>query len=200
MSARLRRFTQGDHARVFDRPSTFHVGTSPIAIGLRELSLAYASDLTPALAVVLTAVLAALRRRAGRLIVVVDEAHRVTSDPDAGDVLGRLVRQARKHGAGVWMCSQRVEDFIGTDLGRTLAATAATKVLLGVEEAALSALRDTFSLTDEEAAAVNPPVTGSAVLVSGAERTVVRILPGDALLAIADSSPVMHAAAAARGA
>ena len=188
IAARLGRFVQGDHARVFDRPSTFAVGTRPIAIGLRELSLAYASDLTPALAVVLTGVLAAMRTHTPRLIVVVDEAHRVTCDPDAGDVLGRLVRQARKYGAGVWMCSQRVDDFVGSELGRTLAATAATKVILGVEEAALGGARDAFGLTDEEAAAVSPPVTGRAALLSGGERTVVRVLAGDAILAVASTS------------
>lgn len=187
ITARLRRFTQGDRARFFDRHSTFKVGSTPIAIGLRQLSMSYAADLTPALAVVLTAVLSALGRGDGRLIVVVDEAHRVTSDPDAGDVLGQLVRQARKYGAGVWMCSQRVEDFVGTDLGRTLAATAATKLLLGVEEAALPGLRETFSLSDEEMAAVNPPVQGRAVLISGAERTVVRVMPGNAILSLADT-------------
>lgn len=186
MSSRLRRFTHGDHAKVFDRPSTFEVGAVPIAIGLRELSMSYSSDLTPALAVVLTAVLASLRRRDSRFVVVVDEAHRVTSDPDAGDVLGRLVRQARKYGAGVWMCSQRVEDFVGTDLGRTLAATAATKIVLGVEEAALAGVREAFALSDEETGAISPPQTGRAVLLSGSERTVVRVLAGDAMLAIAE--------------
>lgn len=194
MSSRLRRFTHGDHAKVFDRASTFEVGAIPIAIGLRELSMSYSSDLTPALAVVLTAVLASLRRRDSRFIVVVDEAHRVTSDPDAGDVLGRLVRQARKYGAGVWMCSQRVDDFVGSDLGRTLAATAATKVVLGVEEAALAGVREAFALTDEEASAISPPQTGRAVLLSGAERTVVRVLAGDAMLAIAESGAPARAA------
>lgn len=198
VSARLSRFVQGDQAAIFDRPSTFAVGASSIAIGLRELSLAYGSDLTPALAVVLTAVLAALRVRHTHFLVVVDEAHRVTSDPDAGDVLGRLVRQARKYGAGVWMCSQRVDDFVGTDLGRTLAATAATKVVLGVEEASVSGVRDAFGLTDEETAAVCPPVTGRAVLLSGAERAVVSVLPGDALLAVAGTSAAADVAAATR--
>jgi type IV secretory pathway VirB4 component len=153
--------------------------------------MSYAADLTPALAVVLTNVLASLGRQEGRLIVVVDEAHRVTADPDAGEVLGQLVRQARKYGAGVWMCSQRVEDFVGTDLGRTLAATAATKLILGCEEAALSDVRNVFSLHDEEAAAINPLVQGRGVLLSGNERTVVRILPGAAILALAETSPVL---------
>ena len=189
ITARLRRFTQGDRAGVFDRPSTFRVGDRPVSIGLRTFALTYAADLTPALAVVLTAVLAALGRDHRRLIVVVDEAHRITIDPDAGEVLGQLVRQARKHGAGVWMCSQQVHDFVGTDLGRTLVATAATKLILGIEEAALSDVRDVFGLTDDEVAAVNPPVQGRAVLLSGAERTVVSIVAGPALLALAHSSP-----------
>jgi hypothetical protein len=189
ITARLRRFTQGDRAQVFDRPSTFRVGARPVSIGLRNFALTYAADLTPALAVVLTAVLAALGKDHGRLIVVVDEAHRITIDPDAGEVLGQLVRQARKHGAGVWMCSQQVRDFIGTDLGRTLVATAATKVILGVEEAALTDVREVFGLSDDEIAAINPPVQGRAVLLSGGERTVVAIVPGPALLALAHSSP-----------
>jgi hypothetical protein len=188
ITARLRRFTQGDRALVFDRPSTFRVGDRPVSVGLREFALTYAADLTPALAVVLTAVLAALGHDHRRLIVVVDEAHRVTIDPDAGEVLGQLVRQARKHGAGVWMCSQQVQDFVGTDLGRTLVATAATKVILGVEEAALTDVRDVFGLRADELAAINPSVQGRAVLLSGAERTIVAIVPGPALLALASSS------------
>ena len=190
ITARLRRFTQGDRARVFDRTSTFGVGDRPVSVGLREFALTYAADLTPALAVVLTAVLAALGRDHGRLIVVVDEAHRVTIDPDAGEVLGQLVRQARKHGAGVWMCSQQVHDFVGTDLGRTLVATAATKIILGVEEAALAEVRDVFALNADEVAAISPSMQGRAVLLSGAERTVVAIVPGPALLALSQSSPV----------
>jgi hypothetical protein len=188
ITARLRRFTQGDRALVFDRPSTFRVGARPVSIGLRNFALTYAADLTPALAVVLTAVLAALGRDHGRLIVVVDEAHRITIDPDAGEVLGQLVRQARKHDAGVWMCSQQIHDFVGTDLGRTLVATAATKVVLGVEEAALADVRDVFGLSEDEVAAISPPVQGRAVLLSGGERTVVAIVPGPALLALAHSS------------
>lgn len=193
ITARLRRFTQGRRAAVFDRPSTFAVGDRPIAIGLRSFAMSYGADLTPALAVLLTAILDALRRGHGRMIVVVDEAHRVTSDPDAGEVLGQLVRQARKHGAGVWMLSQRVEDFVRTDLGRTLAATSSSKLLLGTEEAVIDEVHDVFRLRDEELAAICPSVPGRGVLLAGAERAVVGVVPGPAIMALADT----RAAAAA---
>lgn len=187
--ARLRRFTQGYRAEVFDRPSTFELNDRPTSIGLRSLAMSYAADLTPALAIVLTAILSSLSRRTRRTIIVVDEAHRITTDPDAGDVLGQLVRQARKHAAGVWMCSQRVEDFISTDLGKTLAATASTKLLLGAEESSVAAVRDVFSLDEDESAAINPLKQGRGVLISGGERAVISVVPGAAILALADTTP-----------
>jgi len=187
ITARLRRFTQGRRAAVFDRPSTFAVDGQPIAVGLRSFAMTYGADLTPALAVLLTAILDALGRGRGRMIVVVDEAHRITSDPDAGEVLGQLVRQARKHGAGVWMLSQRVEDFVRTDLGRTLAATSSSKLVLGTEEAVVDEVRDVFKLRDEEVAAISPAVPGRGVLLAGPERAVVGVLPGPAIMALADT-------------
>lgn len=194
ITSRLRRYTQGRRATVFDRPSTFTVGKRPVAIGLKVFAMAYGADLTPALAVVLTSILAAIDRREGRMIVVVDEAHRVTSDPDAGEVLGQLVRQARKYGAGVWMCSQRVEDFVRTDLGKTLAATASTKLVLGAEEAALEDVRTVFKLRDEEIAAIHPMQQGRGVLLSGAERTVVQVVPGPAIMILSDTSSAVSQA------
>ncbi len=187
ITARLRRFTQGRRADVFDRPSTFAISDQPIAIGLRSFAMTYGADLTPALAVLLTAILDALGKRRGRMIVVVDEAHRVTSDPDAGEVLGQLVRQARKHGAGVWMLSQRIEDFVRTDLGRTLAATSSTKLVLGTEEAVVDDVRDVFKLGAEEVAAICPSVPGRGVLLAGAERAAVSVVPGPAIMALADT-------------
>jgi hypothetical protein len=187
ITARLRRFTQGSRARVFDNTSTFSIDEGPVAVGLKSFAMTYGADLTPALAVLLTAILAALQRRRGRMIVVVDEAHRVTSDPDAGEVLGQLVRQARKHGAGVWMLSQRVEDFVRTDLGRTLAATSSSKLLLGTEEAVLEEMGQVFKLTAEELAAICPSRRGRGVLLAGAERAVVDIVPGPAIMAVAQT-------------
>ena len=200
ITSRLARFTQGKRALVFDRPSTFVVGRQPVGIGLKTFAMSYGSDLTPALACILTSILAAIDRREGRMIVVVDEAHRVTCDPDAGEVLGQLVRQARKYGAGVWMASQKIEDFVKTDLGRTLAATAATKLVLGSEEAVIEDVAEVFHLNGEEIRALNPMMQGRGVLLSGSERTVVHIIPGTAIMSLADTSGAIREAAAAASA
>jgi type IV secretory pathway VirB4 component len=179
---RLSGYCHGSMGRIFDRPSSFRLEAGiPVGIGFRSLSMRYASDPTPAIAVVLSHVLEAMSLKRERLIVLVEEAHVLTSDPDAGQVLEQLVRRARKSRAGVWMASQRIEEFIATDLGRTLAATAATKIVLGHEDTVADRVREVFELADDEAAALTPPVAGQAVLISGEERTVVQIMPSPVL-------------------
>ena len=91
------------------------------------------------------------------------------------------------------MMSQRVEDFVRTDLGRTLAATASTKLILGTEEAVVGEVVDVFKLRDEEAAAINPMAQGRGVLICGAERTIINVLPGAAILSLADTSSAIAA-------
>jgi hypothetical protein len=122
-------------------------------------------------------------------LVLVDEAHMLTADPDAGQVLEQLIRRARKSGAGVWMASQRIEEFVSTDLGRTLAATAATKLVLGHEETMVEQVRGLFDLSEDEAAALTPPVPGRGVLISGQERTVVQVMPSPVLWPWVRSDP-----------
>jgi conjugal transfer ATP-binding protein TraC len=180
---RVSAYTQGVLAEVFDRPSSFRLEPGrPVGIGLRGLSLRYAADTTPAMVVVLSHVLDLLDREAGPLVIVVDEAHTVTSDPDAGQVLDQVVRRARKRGAGVWMPSQRIEEFLATELGLTLASTASTKLLLGQEDSVAERVRRAFELDEPEGEALTPPVTGRGVLIAGRERAIVDVIPGPALM------------------
>jgi TraG P-loop domain len=186
---RLRGYTQGIRARIFNRPTNFALEGPAIGVGLRELALQFRSDMTAAIAVVLTKILATLSQQEGRLIILVDEAHRVIGDPDTGTVLDQLVRQARKYGAGVWMASQSVDDFIRTDLGRILAATSATKLILGIEQTVAEGAQDVFGLTDQEMAALTPTfIAGRGVLISGAERAIVDVLPGGHLMPLVSTS------------
>ena len=87
------------------------------------------------------------------------------------------------------MMSQQVEDFVGTDLGRTLANTAATKLIMGVEESALEMVADVFKLKPEEVSLLNPSKKGRGVLLSsGGERSGIAIRPGRYIMDLSDTS------------
>ena len=179
---RLGEYTTGALARIFNHPSSFRIEPGvPVGIGLRSLSIGYAADQTPAMAVALTHVIDAVVQARERLLVIVDEAHVLTSDPDAGEVVEQLLRRARKYSAGVLMASQAIEEFVSTRLGRTLATVAATKLILGVEETVADRVREVFELAADEIAALTPPHPGRGVLIAGAERTIVQVEPSPIL-------------------
>jgi type IV secretory pathway VirB4 component len=206
VSERLRGYTQGRKGAIFNRQDTFSLSGHAVGIGLYALSNQFRADLTPALAFVLSSVLADLARVRGKRVIMVDEAHKILVDPDAGDVLAQVVRTARKRGGGVWMASQSVRDFIGDGSrghspspGEVLATVASTKLILGVEEAVAAGLQRTFDLTERELLAVTrEKVRGRGVLISDNERAIVDVVPGDHLLPLVhttsvDDEPVVRA-------
>lgn len=201
ISERLRAYTQGRKGRIFNRPSSFHFEGRAMGVGLYALANQFRADLTPALAFVLSAVLADLARMRGKRIIMVDEAHKILVDPDAGDVLAQVVRTARKRGAGVWMASQSVRDFVSPSdnggaptPGEVLASVAATKLILGVEDAVAAAVQRTFSLSDRELRAITndrtnqPGQARRGVLIAGNERAVVEVVPGNHLMPLINTT------------
>jgi TraG P-loop domain len=198
ISQRLRGYTLGRKGTIFNRHDTFSLSGQAVGIGLYALANQFRADLTPALAFVLSSVLADLARVRGKRIIMVDEAHKILVDPDAGDVLAQVVRTARKRGGGVWMASQSVRDFIGTDRrggspspGEVLATVASTKLILGVEEAVAAGLQRTFDLTERELLAVTrEKVRGRGVLISDNERAIVDVVPGDHLMPLVHTTSV----------
>lgn len=198
ISQRLRGYTLGRKGAVFNRHDTFSLSGPAVGIGLYALANQFRADLTPALAFVLSSVLADLARVRGKRIIMVDEAHKILVDPDAGDVLAQVVRTARKRGGGVWMASQSVRDFIGTDRrggspspGEVLATVASTKLILGVEEAVAAGLQRTFDLTERELLAVTRErLRGRGVLISDNERAIVDVVPGEHLMPLVHTTTV----------
>lgn len=201
IAERLRVYTQGEKGLVFNRPSSVSLRGQAVGVGLSRLATQLRADLTPALAFVLAALLGELQKSGRRRIILVDEAHRVLSDPDAGEVLADVVRTSRKRGAGVWMASQSMRDFLSSGSGdrptpgEVLATVAASKLVLGVEHGLERGVQETFQLTDRELAAITTQrQPGRGVLIGEAERAIVDVMPGPHLLPVVSTSPIEPAA------
>ncbi|MGH7912986.1 MAG: VirB4 family type IV secretion system protein, partial [Candidatus Dormibacteraceae bacterium] len=201
IAERLRAYTQGDKGRVFDRPSTVSLTGHAVGVGLYHLAGQLRADLTPALAFVLAALLGELQKMDRRRLILVDEAHKVLSDPDAGEVLADVVRTSRKRGAGVWMASQSIRDFLPQGQagrpspGEVLATVAATKLILGVEHGLEAGVQEAFGLSEAELAAITSQRRpGRGVLIAEQERAIIDVLPGGHLLPIVGTSSVTQRA------
>lgn len=187
---RLGFYTTGKLGDIFDRRSTFTLGNIPVGIGFKSLASEYGASLTPALAVVLTAVMGVMDKVQQRFLLVLDEAHYLTGDPDAGQVLDSIIRRGRKHATGVWMASQKLSDFLDTPLGKTLVATTSTSLILGCAEDERNLIAERFRLSAEEAAVLHPMSPGRGVLLTDrAERSAVLVVPSNVLFSLINTRP-----------
>ena len=190
MRDRLTFYTQGSNGAIFNRRSTFAIGTRPVGIGLKAISNQFQVDLTPAMALVLTALLKTMAEAKQRLLLVIDEASALTANPDAGAVVQQIIRRGRKRATGIWMASQNLDDFVGTTLGDTMASSSAAKWILGVQESQLEAVVEAFKLSPAEARVISPARKGAGLLLTdGGVRSAVVVLVSNCLLSQVGTTP-----------
>jgi type IV secretory pathway VirB4 component len=114
---------------------------------------------------------AAGRRRVRRLVVV-DEAWTLLREDEGARFLYRLAKAARKRHAGLVVVTQDAQDLLGSDLGKAVAANAATHILLRQAPQTVDPIVSTFGLTPTEARFLRTAPRGHGLLLSGAHRAV----------------------------
>jgi hypothetical protein len=125
-----------------------------------------------------------------RRLVVVDEAWTLLRDGHGAAFLYRLAKTARKRRTGLTVITQDAADLLGSDLGRAVAANAATGILLRQSPAAISAVTAAFDLTAGEARLLLTAGRGFGLLLAGTHRTTVHAVGSAAEHALA--SPLDH--------
>ncbi|MHB8313383.1 MAG: hypothetical protein ACYDD0_08810, partial [Candidatus Dormibacteria bacterium] len=166
LAGRLRHFTQGPDAGVFD-------GSLPLA-GVISLSRVR-RDRERLLPAVMQMVLLHLEAELSgspelpRLILV-DEAEVLLSSARSAVALEGLSRRLRKLGAGLLVVSQVVEDFLNSEVGNVIIRNCHTKLLLRQEEVAIPALRRAFGLSPAECDLLRDAEPGSGLVLVGRER------------------------------
>ena len=166
LAGRLRHFTQGPDAGVFD-------GSLPLA-GVISLSRVR-RDRERLLPAVMQMVLLHLEAELSgspelpRLILV-DEAEVLLSSARSAVALEGLSRRLRKLGAGLLVVSQVVEDFLNSEVGNVIIRNCHTKLLLRQEEVAIPALRQAFGLSPAECDLLRDAEPGSGLVLVGRER------------------------------
>ncbi|WP_200886740.1 VirB4 family type IV secretion system protein [Phaeacidiphilus oryzae] len=166
LAARLTPFTTGSHAQLFTGPTTTAPAGHLVSYSLRALpdELAGAGTLLALDRIWRTVTDPAAPRRR---LVVVDEAWQLMRDGHGASFLFRMAKSARKHRAGLAVVTQDVADVLATDLGRAVAANAATQILLRQSPQALDAVIDAFHLSAGEAAYLASAAPGEALLCAG---------------------------------
>ncbi|NYI98251.1 type IV secretory pathway VirB4 component [Streptomonospora nanhaiensis] len=174
LAARLRCYTTGSAAALFNGPTTAPTTTHLTVFALRHLPEEVRT----------VGVLLALDRIWRHLetapphprTITVDEAWVLLHNPVAARYLYKLAKAGRKRWCGLTLITQDVGDLLGSDLGRAVAANAATCLLLRQAPQNLDMVVEAFGLSEGEQQVVATAARGQALLVSGQRRAAVRAL------------------------
>ena len=109
-------------------------------------------------------------------LLVIDEAWSLLTDPRSAAFLAELVRRARKHYLGVCLISQSAADFLNNPAGQTIAAQAASKLILQTDSSCLPQLTRAFGLSPTEADFLVTASVGQGLLLADNQRVTVKII------------------------
>ena len=100
-------------------------------------------------------------KNASRLIVLVDEAHRILRQQRAADLLDDAVRTVRTRMASIWLVLQSVKDISDLQNSESLLRNMAAMYLFKHELADLDYIKRVTNLTDPQCAQIATPGGGS---------------------------------------
>jgi hypothetical protein len=150
----LQIFTTGIYREFLNKPSTLRYD-----VPLLTFDLAKVSENPTTRAVAMATMIQAISNRAQRrrvpTLIEIDEAHEYLGNDDATlEFLGRCYRKLRKYGAGVWMISQKMNDFLGSRIGReAILGNATIRLFLRHQKGNHAPVIEHFHLSDRAAQA-----------------------------------------------
>jgi hypothetical protein len=178
---RLEIFTTGIYREFLNKPSTLRFDVPLLTFDLAKVS-ENPTTRAVAMATMIQAISNRAQRRRTATLVEVDEAHEYLGSDDATEqFLGRCYRKMRKFGTAMWMISQKLNDFLGSRIGReAILGNSTIRLFLRHQKGNYGPVIDHFGLSARAAAAfrgldMKPGHYSDILLMYGAHTSVVRL-------------------------
>ncbi|MCL5010776.1 MAG: DUF87 domain-containing protein [Patescibacteria group bacterium] len=183
---RLRKFTKGSYAEFFNSPTNIDLTKNFVVFGIRDMEDA----LRPmAMFVILKHIWTTVRTVLKKRILLVDEAWWIMQQEDGASFLFGICKRARKYWLGVSTITQDVSDFMKSEYGKPIVNNSSLQFLLKQSPAAISVVKDTFNLTEEEKNLLLQCDVGEGVFIAGQKRVALKVVASYTEEQIITSSP-----------
>lgn len=143
----LKRWTQGAHASLLNRPGSVNLSTGFAGFDLKGL----ADEVQAPVLLILSGTIWDLVKRdpTEKKVIIFDEVWKLLKSKTAQELIEELYRTSRKYRASVVSISQSVEDFVTSPIASALVSNSSTKYLLR-HLSGHKAIADTFHLNSRE--------------------------------------------------
>ena len=165
---RLKRFTGGQLAELFNRPTNVDLSNDCTVFALRDQRADQAEILPLVYYVILLHLRNWMDREHRRRVIVVDEAWTLLSCEQGADFLLELAKTARALQTMLLLVSQDVSDLVAEPKARAILANCAATLLFRQHRTHERALREAFALSNEELAILAQARRGQGLALVGA--------------------------------
>ena len=117
-----------------------------------------------------------IRRNLKRRILIVDEAWYLMKNQNSAEFLWSFAKRARKYYLGLTTITQDVEDFMSTDLGKTIVTNSSIQMLMKQSPASIDRLAEVFYLSEGEKSFLLSTNVGEGLFFAGNSHVAMRVV------------------------
>lgn len=164
LAFRLEKYIKGGFAGLFNQQTNYDVQNRMTVFSLKQLE----DVLRPiAMHVILDFVWSRVRTTLKKRILVVDEAWYLMRYPDSAAFLQGIAKRARKYYLGLTTLTQDIEDFLGSDYGKSILSNSSIQILLKQGSSEVETLAKTLNLSGGEKQYLLTAQVGEGLLFAG---------------------------------
>ena len=173
LAMRLRKYTQGTFAGLFNSPTNVEMDNQLVAFSVRDLE----DELRPmAIYMIVNYIWNVVRSKIKKRILVIDEAWWLMQHEDSAKFIFALVKRCRKYYLGVTNITQDVNDFLQSPYGQAIVNNSALQLLLKQSKASIDLVEKTFLLTEGEKYLLLECGVGEGIFFAGNKHAAIKVV------------------------
>lgn len=186
MVERLKKFTQGTFAGLFNSPTNIELNNQLVVFSVRDLE----DELRPiGISIIISYIWNVARSSLKKRILVIDEAWWLMQHEDSAKFIYGLVKRSRKYYLGVTTITQDVNDFLLSPYGQAIINNSALTLLMKQSPAAIDIVSKTFLLTQQERYLLLEAGVGEGIFFAGPKHAAIKVVASYAEDQIVTTNP-----------
>ncbi|HLD86196.1 MAG TPA: DUF87 domain-containing protein [Patescibacteria group bacterium] len=170
---RLKKYTQGTFAGLFNSPTNVDVRNQLIVFSVRDLE----DELRPiAIYTIVNYIWNVVRSELKKRILAIDEAWWLMQQEDSAKFIFALVKRCRKYYLGVTTITQDVNDFLNSPYGQAIVTNSSLQLLLKQSPAGIDKIVQTFLLTEGEKYLLLECGVGEGIFFAGSKHAAIKVV------------------------
>lgn len=199
LALRLEKFVKGSFGNIFNQRSNVKLNNPFTVFSFKNLEDQIRSL---AIFIIVDFIWNSIKRDFRKRILIVDEAWYLMKDQSSAEFLWGFAKRARKYYLGLTTITQDIEDFLATDLGKSIITNSSIQILMKQSPAAIDKLGEVFYLSEGEKSLLLSANVGEGLFFAGSSHVAMRVVsspeehklistnPRDKAMAMAKAEPV----------